>query len=146
LRSTGPSSSSSCLRSSLDKVGETVFFLKSIDRHNSIVHGIIDKIVFFYLSENQLTGSIPSSMASLTNLLYLYLSDNQLTGSIPSSMGLLTKLETLYLYDNQLSGIIPSSMGLLTKLSTLLLSNNQLKGTMPTSLCSSGLIALIFLQ
>ncbi|MYN63755.1 MAG: PEGA domain-containing protein, partial [Acidobacteria bacterium] len=42
---------------------------------------------------NQLTGSIPSSLGSLTNLEYLHLGGNQLTGSIPSSLGSLTNLE-----------------------------------------------------
>ena len=86
------------------------------------------------LVENQLTGSIPSSLGSLTNLEFLYLQRNQLEGSIPSSLGSLTSLRYLYLYDNQLTGSIPSSLGNLTNLKFLYLDINQLTGSIPSSL------------
>jgi len=59
------------------------------------------------LGSNQLTGSIPPEIGSLTNLTSLYLDDNQLTGEIPSEIGNLTNLRTLYLAVNQLTGAIP---------------------------------------
>jgi len=62
------------------------------------------------LSENQLTGSIPSEIGNLTNLTKLYLSDNQLTGSIPSEIGNLTNLTQNFLDNNQLTGQIPESI------------------------------------
>ena len=85
-------------------------------------------------SENQLTGSIPASLGSLTNLRELWLGDNQLTGSIPASLGNLTNLERLWLGDNQLTGSIPASLGSLTKVHTLSLGGNQLTGSIPASL------------
>ena len=39
-----------------------------------------------YLSHNQLTGSIPTELASLSNLERLQLSDNQLTGCTPEGL------------------------------------------------------------
>ena len=66
-----------------------------------------------------LTGSIPSSLGNLTNLIALHLSLNQLTGSIPSSLGSLTNLTQLSLDDNQLSGTIPAELGNLTRLRSL---------------------------
>ena len=94
------------------------------------------RVTALLLSENRLTGSIPSSLGSLTNLESLLLSENQLTGSIPSSLGSLTNLESLWLYNNQLTGSIPSSLGSLTNLESLGLSRNQLTGSIPSSLGS----------
>ena len=88
------------------------------------------------LDENQLTGSIPSSLGSLTNLQELDLTANQLTGSIPSSLGSLTNLQRLWLWYNELTGSIPSSLGSLTNLQELYLTANQLTGSIPSSLDS----------
>ncbi|SVD71095.1 uncharacterized protein METZ01_LOCUS423949, partial [marine metagenome] len=63
-----------------------------------------------YLSDNQLTGSIPPEIGSLTNLTRLYLFNNQLTGEIPFEIGDLTNLERLKLHTNQLTGSIPETL------------------------------------
>ena len=94
------------------------------------------RVLRLVLHENQLTGSIPPSLGSLTNLEGLQLGGNQLTGSIPSSLGSLTNLETLILWENQLTGSIPSSLGSLTNLEGLWLGGNQLTGSIPSSLGS----------
>ena len=81
---------------------------------------------------NYLTGSIPSSLSSLTNLNYMMLGSNKLDGSIPSSLSSLKKLSYLELDSNQLTGSIPSSLSTLIKLSHLDLSNNKLTGLVPS--------------
>ena len=94
------------------------------------------RVMSLELFSNQLTGSIPTSLGSLTNLEGLELGDNQLTGSIPSSLGSLTNLRILELYLNQLTGSIPSSLGSLSNLEGLGLGGNRLTGSIPPSLGS----------
>ena len=44
----------------------------------------IETTTHLYLTDNQLTGSIPPDIGNMTNLLGLYLNDNQLTGILLS--------------------------------------------------------------
>ena len=63
-----------------------------------------------------MTGEIPTNLKEkylsnpLTNLKTLVLSNNQLTGQIPSALGDLIGLEWLYVGNNQLTGCIPESL------------------------------------
>jgi hypothetical protein len=86
------------------------------------------------LFNNQLSGSIPSSLGNLTSLEYVDLFSNQLSGNISSSLGKLLSLVAINLSYNQLSGSIPSSLGNPQSLSDLNLSYNQLSGAIPSSL------------
>ena len=63
-----------------------------------------------YLSNNQLTGAIPSQLGNLTNLQRLYLNNNQLSGSIPTQLGNLASLASLNLRDNGLTGCVPETL------------------------------------
>ena len=76
------------------------------------------------LHRNNLTGSIPSSIAALTSLEQLILNNNKVT-SLPSSLCTLTGLTNLHLYGNRLR-MIPSDVGNLTQLVYLYLSDNFL--------------------
>ena len=98
--------------------------------------GSLTNLQVLSLSDNQLSGSIPDSLASLANLRVLDLGRNRLTGSIPSFLGSLSNLQNLVLQVNQLSGSIPSSLGSLTNLQVLNLGDNQLSGSIPSSLGS----------
>jgi Leucine rich repeat/Secretion system C-terminal sorting domain len=102
-------------------------------------HGVevtTGRVTSLFLDNNQLNGSIPNSLGSLSNLRELYLNDNQLSGSIPSSLGNLSYLTILYLEGNQLNDSIPSSLQNLKNLTSLLLRDNQLSGSIPNSLGS----------
>jgi len=98
--------------------------------------GSLTNLSYLNLSPNQLSGTIPPELGSLTNLTNLYLSSNQLSGPIPPELGSLTNLSYLALYHNQLSGPIPPELGSLTNLSYLNLDNNQLSGPIPPELGS----------
>ena len=86
------------------------------------------------LSDNQLTGPIPSEIGNLINLTDLDLRGNQLTGPIPSEIGNLTNLRLLDLRGNQLTGPIPSEIENLTNLRLLDLGDNQLTGSIPSEI------------
>ena len=88
------------------------------------------------LSNNELSGALPSTLGNLNSLIYMYLYDNDLTGAIPATFGNLNSLERMYLYNNNLSGSIPSELGNLSALSLLYLNNNDLSGNIPSSLGS----------
>ncbi|XP_038887937.1 receptor-like protein EIX2 [Benincasa hispida] len=83
------------------------------------------------LSNNNLYGSIPSEIATITDLFNLNLSHNHLSGTIPVEFGRSLALESLDLSFNQLSGSIPNSMLSLSSLGVLKLSNNNFSGRIP---------------
>ncbi len=96
--------------------------------------GSLSEMRRLYLRSNQLTGPIPLELGSLTNLISLIISDNRLTGSIPPELGNLSNLEWLELRDNQLTGSIPPELGNLSNLTGITLSNNQFTGCIPALL------------
>ena len=94
------------------------------------------RVVELDLSENELNGTIPSELGSLTNLERLKLSKNQLRGPIPPELGNLSNLKFLDLYENRLSGPIPPELGDLSNLEALALFKNNLRGTIPSDLAN----------
>lgn len=93
--------------------------------------GNLDKLISLELYTNQLIGNIPPELASLSNLQTLYLKYNQLSGNIPLEISNMSSLRNLYLSNNQLSGNIPPELASLSNLEHLYLSNNQLSGNIP---------------
>lgn len=71
----------------------------------------------------------------MTRLTNLDLSDNRLTGSIPSSITESKILIQLELYNNSLSGELPKTLGNMTSLVRFDASMNELTGTIPSELC-----------
>jgi len=96
--------------------------------------GTITNLIKLNLSVNQLSGFISSSLGNLANLKWLDLSGNQLIGIIPASIANLNNLTHLSLVSNKLSGTIPIWLGSLTNLVDLNLGNNQFNGTIPDTL------------
>ncbi len=81
------------------------------------------KIEEFDISNNMLTGSLPSEIGKLSNLKILNASNNKFTG-IPAELRQLTKLESIDFSKNQITGL-PMELGQLSKLKTLDLRGNN---------------------
>ena len=72
----------------------------------------LPNLVVLSLASNQLTGTLPAELSSLSSLRFLDLSNNSLHGTIPQSAWapLLANLESLDLSDNHLRGLLPASV------------------------------------
>ncbi|KAH7443181.1 hypothetical protein KP509_02G024000 [Ceratopteris richardii] len=92
---------------------------------------------YLQLSNNEIVGSIPKSLASFTRLSFLLLGDNNLTGNITQTLGTLPLL-ILNLSSNQLDGSISPLLGNLTCLSVLDMSSNNISGEVPMELENLG--------
>jgi hypothetical protein len=66
-----------------------------------------------------------------SHITWLYLQDNNIHGTLPSSLSALTALVNLNLYNNNIGGTIPLSLSEMTKLSALSLNGNNLTGPVP---------------
>ncbi|CAJ2653366.1 unnamed protein product [Trifolium pratense] len=96
------------------------------------------KLQSFGASDNKLSGNIPNqTFANLKDLINLDLSNNSLTGLIPSDFGNLKQLSILYLYANKLSGEIPDALAACLTLIELVLHRNFFHGSIPSFLASS---------
>ncbi|KAH6804258.1 Leucine-rich repeat protein kinase family protein [Perilla frutescens var. frutescens] len=86
----------------------------------------------FHFGRNKLSGEIPPQLfSSKLTLKHLLLENNQLSGSIPSTLGLVQSLEVIRLDKNLLSGPVPDNLNNLTKVQDLHLANNKLTGPLP---------------
>jgi hypothetical protein len=59
------------------------------------------------LSENALSGAIPSWIGKFPNLTDLRISDNTFSGTLPNALGALSGLQTMALHNTDLHGAIP---------------------------------------
>ncbi|XP_062187384.1 protein STRUBBELIG-RECEPTOR FAMILY 3-like isoform X2 [Phragmites australis] len=84
----------------------------------------------FFLSANQLSGRLPSSLSALTLLTSMSLNNNHLVGEIPDIFSAFTELANLDFSSNNLTGPLPPSMGNLTALTSLHIQDNQISGTL----------------
>ncbi|XP_057772770.1 putative receptor-like protein kinase At3g47110 [Salvia miltiorrhiza] len=88
------------------------------------------------VNNNRFLGMIPSSIGRLRNLQFLDLSGNDFSSRIPSTIGNLSLLLYMYLSYNNLGSFIPSSIGNCQKLLELNLSRNGLTGSLPKEVVS----------
>jgi Leucine-rich repeat (LRR) protein len=105
-------------------------------------------LVRLRLDDNQLSGSLSSSMAALApSVRELRLDNNALTGPVPVELWQLNQLELLSLANNTLQGSIPDEAFVeFASLDTLDLTNNELSGSIPASLFAIPSIRLVYLS
>eukprot|EP01018_Ginkgo_biloba_P025021 Gb_02429 [translate_table: standard] len=93
------------------------------------------RVIWLSLSTMNLKGKLAGDIGFLTSLQYLDLSYNQdLTGTIPSTIGKLINLDTLMMIGCGFTGPIPNELGNLRNLTFLALNSNKLSGQIPPSL------------
>ncbi|XP_051229943.1 receptor-like protein EIX1 [Lolium perenne] len=85
-----------------------------------------------YLSDNQLNGTLPTTLKQLPMLYVLELSFNRFTGVLPE---LPISLGELIASNNLLSGPLPANLELCTFLYFLVISHNLISGTIKPSVC-----------
>lgn len=93
-----------------------------------------DNIIGIDLYNNNLVGTIPSSLGELTKLRKLKLMNNDLSGTFPDIWSDLDVLEFMDLSNNNFTGVMPSSLGSLLKLNTLYIENNNMDGELLSSI------------
>lgn len=97
------------------------------------------RVTLLYPRNNNLSGTLPSSLSALTNLQTLVLSNNNLSGPIPAGLSTLTNLQILNLSDNNLRGCMPASLSALCGRTVNLSNNPGLPGGGNfTAFCQSG--------
>jgi Leucine-rich repeat (LRR) protein len=113
--------------------------LTSLDLTSNLIEGSIPtlpiSISFLSLAMNNLTGEIPVSLCSLSNLTILDACYNYMSGQIPKCLEVLgDTLIVLNLRKNRFSGLMPWNFTNECSLKTLNLYANQLTGKIPVSL------------
>ncbi|XP_010059115.1 receptor kinase-like protein Xa21 [Eucalyptus grandis] len=98
------------------------------------------------LSNNQLSGSMPSFIFSASLLLDIDLGSNNLSGDLPRNIcANLPDLQRLFLSFNQFSGQTPSSLSECQQLQLLSLSVNNFSGTIPRELRNLTMLTGLYL-
>ena len=88
-----------------------------------------------YLSENKFDGTIPESICQYGQLQALFLDDNKLNSTIPTCIGNLVELRQFYAFRNMLTGSVPVEISALRELRGLGLESNALFGEVTNEIC-----------
>ncbi|XP_043723503.1 MDIS1-interacting receptor like kinase 2-like [Telopea speciosissima] len=100
-------------------------------------------LVRLNLSTNELTGTIPMHVGSLSKLTYLDLSYNNFFGVLPPLSNL--SLHLLCLHHNEISGSIPLEIGNMKNLWKLSMSGNKFTGMIPPVLANLSNLRYLYL-
>ncbi|KAM3199176.1 hypothetical protein P3L10_031536 [Capsicum annuum] len=112
-----------------------------IDLRSNILQGSLPipppYVQYFLISNNNLSGEIPSSVCNLTSLIVLDLARNSLKGAVPHCLGNMSdQLEVLDAQHNSLSGNLLTTFSFGSALKSFNLHDNKLEGKIPRSLAN----------
>jgi hypothetical protein len=88
-------------------------------------------VISLELTQNSMTGTIPSEVQTLSTLENLDLTENELVGTLPSELALIPTLKNILLRNNKIRGSIPTEFGGILFLNDLVLGENHMTGTVP---------------
>ncbi|CAA0840062.1 Leucine-rich repeat protein kinase family protein [Striga hermonthica] len=128
------------------------------------------QIILRLLENNQLSGSIPSTLGLVQTLEVVRLDRNTLSGPVPENLNNLTSVQELFLANNRLTGLVPDLTGMsalnyvdmsnntfdttdipawfssLQSLTSLIMENTQIQGPLPVSLFSLPQLQMVALK
>ncbi|XP_075638188.1 receptor-like protein 7 [Castanea sativa] len=115
---------------------DSLYFL---DLHDNLLQGPFPTLNFLsleylFVSNNKLTGGIPSLICNASSLAVLDLSHNNLSGVVPECLVHSNVLQVLDLRMNRLHGTISATFSKGNKFRNINLNGNQLEGPLPRSL------------
>eukprot|EP00238_Polyblepharides_amylifera_P002552 CAMPEP_0196572258 /NCGR_PEP_ID=MMETSP1081-20130531/2337_1 /TAXON_ID=36882 /ORGANISM="Pyramimonas amylifera, Strain CCMP720" /LENGTH=231 /DNA_ID=CAMNT_0041889517 /DNA_START=150 /DNA_END=845 /DNA_ORIENTATION=+ len=108
--------------------------------------GLFTNLTKLDLFGNLLVGTLPTELGKLNLVTDFWLDANNLTGTLPTELGLLDSVEWLALHTNMFVGTIPTELGNLVKLTTLKLYSNQLFGALPDEFANLVLISQLMVE
>ena len=117
---------------------DSLYFL---DLHDNLLQGPFPTLSFLslqyiFVSNNKLTGEIPSLICNASSLYVLDLSHNNLSGAVPKCLVHSNVLSVLDLRMNSLHGTNPATFSKGNYFRNIDLNGNQLEGPLPRSLAN----------
>ncbi|KAK8481261.1 hypothetical protein V6N11_038009 [Hibiscus sabdariffa] len=91
-------------------------------------------VTHILLKAQNLSGTLPTNLASLSFLVEIDLSRNFLSGNVPRQWGSASRLANITLMGNRLTGEIPVELENLSNLTSLVLEVNGFSGSLPPEL------------
>ncbi|CAB9519175.1 LRR receptor-like serine threonine-protein kinase [Seminavis robusta] len=112
--------------------------LQVLDIFKNSIEGALWPELFYATSDFNDTSAVTASWPKLTTLI---VTENGLTGPIPSEIGLSRSLKGLFLAGNRFESQLPTELGLLSHLACLGIAQNQFTGQLPPVGIDTGLLA-----